>query len=162
MASLARNTVAQDPNSIVVYSGRSENLVDALIQQFSQATGIDVDVRYGSTSEMAAMILEEGANSPADVFFSQDAGALGALADENILTTLGESTLALVEQRFRSDVGNWVGVSGRARVAVFNSECWRKLTCRHQSRISRTLPGKARSRGRRRTVLSSRSSPPFG
>ncbi|NJN84589.1 MAG: solute-binding protein, partial [Caldilineaceae bacterium] len=66
--------------SIVIYSGRNENLVAPLIEQFTADTGIAVEVRYGGTAEMAATILEEGANSPADLFFAQDAGSLGALA----------------------------------------------------------------------------------
>src|SRR5512134_362872 len=56
--------VDSEPGRLVVYSGRAESLVAPLIAQFAAATGIDVQVRYGSTAEMAATILEEGANSP--------------------------------------------------------------------------------------------------
>ena len=69
-----------ESGSLIVYSGRNENLVGPLLEQYREATGVDVEVRYGSTAEMAATILEEGQNSPADVFFGQDAGALGALS----------------------------------------------------------------------------------
>ena len=107
---------------IVVYSGRSESLVAPIFEQFTQATGIAVEARYGDTAELAATILEEGANSPADMFFAQDAGALGALDAAGLLAKLPEGTLNAVEPRFRSAEGDWVGISGRARVVVYNSE----------------------------------------
>jgi iron(III) transport system substrate-binding protein len=107
---------------LVVYSGRNEELVGPIIERFEEESGIDVEVRYGDTAELAATILEEGQNSPADVFFSQDAGALGALANEGILSPLPEDTLSQVEERFRDPNGEWVGISGRARVVAYNTE----------------------------------------
>jgi iron(III) transport system substrate-binding protein len=71
---------------------------------------------------MANLILTEGENSPADVYFAQDAGALGAVAQEGMLATLPDETLELVDERFRSPDGQWVGISGRARVVVYNTE----------------------------------------
>lgn len=120
-------TTAGSPGggSLVVYSGRSEELVGPLIQQFEQESGIDVEVRYGDTAEMAAQILEEGDNSPADVFFGQDAGALGALAAEGRLVELSDAQLDLVPDGLRDDEGRWVGTSARARVVVYNTD---KLT----------------------------------
>ena len=103
---------------LVIYSGRNENLVGPLIEQFQTDTGIQVEVRYGGTSEMAATILEEGANSPADVFYGQDAGALGALSQAGRLAPLPAAVLDLVDGRFRSTQGDWIGASGRARVLV--------------------------------------------
>lgn len=108
--------------TLVVYSGRSESLVAPLFEQFTQATGIQIEARYGDTAELAATILEEGANSPADLFFAQDAGALGALSAAGLLAPLPQATLDAVEARFRSAEGDWVGVSGRARVVVYNTD----------------------------------------
>lgn len=107
--------------TLTVYSGRSESLVGPLIERFRQESGIDVQVNYAGTSELAATILEEGDASPADVFFSQDAGALGALATEGRLATLPDSLLEMVDERFRSEDGLWTGVSGRARVAAYDT-----------------------------------------
>lgn len=114
--------VPAEAGSLVIYSGRSESLVDPIIQQFAEASGIDVQVRYGSTSEMAATLLEEGDNSPADIFLAQDPGGLGAVADAGLLAPLPPDILSKVDSRFASPDGLWVGISGRARVVVYNTE----------------------------------------
>lgn len=111
-----------DTDSLIIYSGRNEELVGPLIEQFREATDIEVDVRYGDTAELAALILDEGDNSPADVFFAQDAGALGALSAEGALAPLEQATLDSVVERFRSPDGEWVGTSGRARVVAYNTD----------------------------------------
>lgn len=105
-----------------MYSGRSESLAGPLLEQFADDTGIDIRVRYGETAELAAQILEEGGNSPADVFFAQDAGALGALAAEGRLTTVPPALLERVPEAYRSPEGAWAGVSGRARVVAYNTD----------------------------------------
>lgn len=115
-------TASPASGKLTVYSGRTENLVAPVIEQFETESGIDVEVRYGGTAEMAATIMEEGVNSPADVFFAQDAGALGALANEGRLVTLPDSILSQVDAKYRSAVGNWVGISGRARTVIYNTD----------------------------------------
>jgi iron(III) transport system substrate-binding protein len=107
--------------SLTIYSGRSEPLVGPIIERFATETGIEVRVNYAGTSELAATILEEGDASPADVYFSQDGGALGALAAEDRLAVLPDDILARVDERFRSPDGQWVGISGRARVVAYDS-----------------------------------------
>ncbi len=105
---------------ITVYSGREEELVAPLFEKFTEATGIDVEVRYGDSAELAATIAEEGDNSPADVFFAQDPGSLGAVDAQ--LEELPEGTLDRVAPRFRDADGRWVGTSGRTRVLAYNTD----------------------------------------
>ena len=107
--------------TLTIYSGRSEELVGPLIQRFEDETGVDVQVDYAGTTDLAATLLEEGDASPADVFFAQDAGALGAVADAGRLADLPGPTLDQVDPRFVSDDGQWVGVSGRARVVIYDT-----------------------------------------
>ena len=109
-------------DALVVYSGRSEELVGPLIQQFEDSAGTPVEVRYGDTAELAAQLLEEGEDTPADVFFSQDAGALQVMQDEGRTTALPQDVIKAVPAKFRSAQGQWVGTSGRARVMVYNTD----------------------------------------
>ncbi len=113
---------AQTPRPLVVYSGRSKTLVEPLFQQFSTATGIAIEARYAGSTDMANLLLEERDRTPADVFFSQDPGALGAVAEAGLLSPLPDSTLGLVERAYCSPKGEWVGVSGRARVISWSRE----------------------------------------
>jgi iron(III) transport system substrate-binding protein len=112
---------ASEPVELVVYSGRSESLIGPVLEKYEQATGNTVKVKYGSTSGMTALLLEEGRKTPADVFIAQDAGALGALAKKDRVHAVPESILVEVDPRFRSPEGDWVGVTGRARCVAYNT-----------------------------------------
>jgi iron(III) transport system substrate-binding protein len=108
--------------TLTVYSGREEELVAPLLEQFEQESGVDLEVRYGDSAELAATIAEEGENSPADVFFAQDPGSLGALEQEELLAELPDEILDRVPERFRDPDGRWTGTSGRVRVLAYNSQ----------------------------------------
>jgi iron(III) transport system substrate-binding protein len=112
--------------TLTVYSGRDERFVKPAFEKFTELTGIELRVRYGDSAQLAATLLEEGNNSPADLFFSQDAGALGAVAARGRLAVLPAGTLRRVAKRFRAPGKRWVGVTGRARVVVFNTNVLRQ------------------------------------
>ncbi|MDE2747512.1 MAG: iron ABC transporter substrate-binding protein [Chloroflexota bacterium] len=108
---------------LTVYSGRNESLVGPILAQFTEDTSIETQTLYGGTSAVANQILTEGENSPADVFIAQDGGALGALAAAGMLHKLPDATIARVANpAFVSPDGVWTGLSGRARVFVYNPE----------------------------------------
>ena len=108
-------------DAITLYSGRSEDLVQPLIDQFSEESGISVAVKYAGSADLAATITEEGGNSPADVFFAQDPASLGTVALAGLFAELDTELLATVPNRFSDTGGTWIGTSGRARVVVYDS-----------------------------------------
>ncbi|NUO42939.1 MAG: iron ABC transporter substrate-binding protein [Streptomyces sp.] len=112
-------------SALVIYSGRNEKLVKPLLDKLEKAIGSEVEVRYGDSAELAAQILEEGDRTKAGLFFSQDAGALGALSKEGMLAKLPQSSLDEVNSSYRGGAGDWVGLSGRVRVIAYNPD---KLT----------------------------------
>lgn len=115
-------TGTPEPETLTIYCGRGESLVGPVVEAFQAETGIQVEIRYGGTADLAAQILEEGDQSPADVYYGQDAGALGQLAGEGRLSPLPDAILDRVPARFRDPDGRWVGTTGRARVFVYNTE----------------------------------------
>lgn len=122
LAGCATPAEEESDAAFTLYSGRDEDLVQPLIDQFTEETGIEVEVRYGNTAELGSLLLEEGDATPADVFLSQDAGALGALSAAGLFETLPEDIAGAVPAGFTSTDGSWVGITGRARVIVFDGE----------------------------------------
>jgi iron(III) transport system substrate-binding protein len=111
-----------DGDRLTIYSGRQEELIGPLLEDFSDESGIGVDVRYGDSADLALLIDEEGDRSPADVFLSQSPGAVGFLDADDRLLELPAGILDRVAPSFRAADGNWVGISGRVRVLVYNTE----------------------------------------
>jgi len=112
----------QADDELVIYMGRAETLIQPLVDQYIAESGVNVQVRYAGSAELAAQILEEGSNSPADVFMAQDAGALGAVSLAGYLKVMDEELLNLVGAEYRAQDGTWLGVSGRVRVFNYNPE----------------------------------------
>lgn len=108
-----------DSDALTLYSGRIAPILSPAVEQYETASGTDVKVRYGDSPSLAAQIAEEGKNSPADVFFAQDAGSLDAVEQQGLLAPLPADVLALVPKRFQSVAGRWVGVTGRSRIIAY-------------------------------------------
>ncbi|MGI8574674.1 MAG: iron ABC transporter substrate-binding protein [Egibacteraceae bacterium] len=122
LASGCAGVLSGASDELVVYSGRSENLIGPLLERFAEERDIAIAVKYGDSSELALLLAEEGERSQADVFLSQSPGATGFLAEQGLLATLDPSVLRQVPARFRNESGRWVGLSGRQRVLVYNTE----------------------------------------
>ena len=109
-------------DALTIYSGRDEALVAPILEDFAEETGIDVDVRYGDSGELALLLEEEGDKTRVDVFLSQSPGPTAAVAQDGGLAKLDAGTLELVHERWRGADGRWVGVTARQRVLVYNTE----------------------------------------
>ena len=112
-------TACGSDETLVVYSGRGEELVQPLIDQFEEETGIQVEVRYADSTELAATLLQEGDATEADVFFAQDPASLGSVKD--LLSELPAEILERVAPEFQDRDGKWVGASGRVRTFIYNT-----------------------------------------
>ncbi|HEY8347658.1 MAG TPA: extracellular solute-binding protein, partial [Symbiobacteriaceae bacterium] len=108
--------------TVVVYSGRSEHLVQPIFDQFTQETGIKVEVRYGSSPELANLVREERANPQADIYIGNDAGAMELLRRDGLLAPHDFPGLEQVPPDLRAEDGSWVGVTVRLRVIMYNTE----------------------------------------
>lgn len=120
IAALFAVTSVDGEDQLTLYSGRGESMVSPIINQFEQQTGIQVNVRYGGTSQLAVLLQEEGERTPADLFWGQDAGAMGALSQAGLLRKLPENLYDDLPSIYTSETGQWVAASGRARVYVYS------------------------------------------
>ncbi len=105
---------------LTLYSGRGETLVAPILEAFTAQTGINVNVRYAGTAELAVLLQEEGDASPADLYWAQDAAALGAVVD--LFVPLPEDLIADVPAAYRDSENRWVATSGRGRVLAYSTE----------------------------------------
>jgi len=110
---------AAEVTELTIYSGRSEEFIAPFFAQWEAQSGIKLNIRYGDSAELAAQILEEGSNSPADLFLAQDAGSLGAVAQAGLFTQLNDAVASAIPAQFVAANRNWVGVTGRARVFAY-------------------------------------------
>jgi iron(III) transport system substrate-binding protein len=124
LAALALSACGSSSNggdTITLYNGQHEQTTAALVKAFERKTGIKVDVRTGDEAELGNQILQEGANSPADVFYTENTPVLEVLREKGLLAPVSPSTLATIPSRYDSSQGDWVGVSARVSVLVYNT-----------------------------------------
>ena len=134
---MASNKATDEVKELTIYSGRSEEFIAPFFAQWEAQSGIKLNIRYGDSAELAAQILEEGSNSPADLFLSQDAGSLGAVAEAGLFTQLSAEIASAIPATYVAANRNWVGVTGRARVFAYAPD---RVKVRPQSVTDLTKP----------------------
>ena len=106
--------------AITLYNGQHVQTTDALVSAFEKATGITVNVRSDDEDTLADQVVAEGSRSPADVIYTENSPALEYLQSRGLLAAVDASTLADTPSRFDSPQGEWVGVSARVSVLIYN------------------------------------------
>jgi iron(III) transport system substrate-binding protein len=106
--------------SITLYSGQHEQTTDGLVTAFEKQTGITVNVRNDDEDTLANLIALQGSHSPADVFYTENSPALEFLQEKGLLAGVDASTLARTPAKYDSPAGDWVGVSARVSVIIYN------------------------------------------
>jgi iron(III) transport system substrate-binding protein len=115
------STAPSQTTSLTIYSGRDQALVKPIMDRFTKQTGIQLNIRYASSTSLATALVEEGRNSPADIYWSQEPGTLGLVGARGLLARLPQTTVGKVSTRFSTPSRRWVGTSGRSRVLVYNT-----------------------------------------
>ena len=111
---------AADPVSLTLYNGQHKEVGDAIAKAFEAKTGIHVNVRKGSSNQLASQVVEEGERSPADVIYTEESPPLNKLGEQGLLTKIDASTLDVLPKEYVAGNGSWMGVTARVRVVAFN------------------------------------------
>lgn len=115
------NLVTAD--EVNVYTSRHYDSDDALYEEFTQETGIKVNIISGKGSALLQRLKAEGKNSPADIFFTVDAGNLWKVQKEGLFQSIqSEKVLAEVPENLRGPNDEWTAIAKRARVIFYNPE----------------------------------------
>jgi iron(III) transport system substrate-binding protein len=111
-----------DQASLTLYNGQHRATTEALVAAFTSETGIKVVTRNAESPELASQIIEEGARSPADLFFSEQSPPIASLQEKNLLAAIAPATLALIPARYAAKDGTWIGANARTRVITYNKK----------------------------------------
>jgi len=108
------------PNTIVLYNGQHLQLTTSLIAAFTRQTGIHVSVRTGDGIVLADQILQEGSDSPADVYLTENSPELMNLQQHGLLAKLPASITDQIPPRYDSPIGDWAGVALRVSSLAYD------------------------------------------
>jgi iron(III) transport system substrate-binding protein len=122
IAWLAVPAAAQDADGIAVYTSQHAALTQAWADAFTEETGVPVTIRKGTDTVMANQIVQEGANSPADVFLTENSPAMVLVERAGLFAPVAAATLEQVPAEFRPGSGLWTGIAARTTVFAYNTE----------------------------------------
>lgn len=108
--------------TLTVYSGQHESLALAFADAFGAETGVTVDIRSGSDSDLANQIIEEGDNTSADVFITEEPGPAATLDAQDLLAPIDPASLEKTDKRFNPDDGRWLAFAARSRAIFYNPD----------------------------------------
>jgi iron(III) transport system substrate-binding protein len=111
-----------DDDKLVIYNAQHEELVDEVVEAFTEETGIEVDMRNGSDLELANQLVEEGDASEADVFLTENSPAMSRVQSEDLFATLDDGSLDNIPEQYRPDDNSWTGFAARSTVLVYNTD----------------------------------------
>lgn len=114
--------IENESKELVIYSGRKEQFILPLLEEFEKETGIKVKLLAGSATEYAHRIIEEKNNPQADIFFSNDAAIMEYLKQESVLQAYDSEAVKQIPENFRAEDNSWIGLSARSRVFMFNKD----------------------------------------
>ena len=109
-----------DKVSLTLYNGQHKEVGDELAKAFEAKTGIHVNVRKGSSNQLASQVVEEGERSPADVIYTEESPPLNKLGEQGLLAKADDATLAVLPEKYVASNGTWIGVTARVRVVAYN------------------------------------------
>jgi iron(III) transport system substrate-binding protein len=114
------STALASASELVIYSGRKESAIKPVVELFEWRTGVKVVLKIGKTSGLANEILQERQRPRADIFIATEAGVCEVLAREGALDPYAPARARVIPSEYKSSKGFWTGISGRARVILYN------------------------------------------
>jgi iron(III) transport system substrate-binding protein len=111
---------AADPVELTLYNGQHKEIGEAIAKAYEAKTGIHINVRKGSSNQLASQVMEEGDRSPADVIYTEESPPLNNLGEKGFLAKIDDSTLGMLPKEYVAKDGSWMGVTARVRVVAYN------------------------------------------
>lgn len=121
LAGLGRRANAAT-ETLTLYNGQHRSTTEALVAAFTKATGVQVTVRNAESPELASQLVEEGARSPADLFYSEQSPPIASLQEKGLLGKIDETTLKTIPAKFSAKDGTWIGGTVRTRMITYNKK----------------------------------------
>ncbi len=109
-------------NQITVYNAQHESLTQEWADAFTAETGIEVELRNGSDTELGNQLVAEGDQSPADVFLTENSPAMTLVENAGLFADVHRDVLDQVPGQYRPSSGKWTGIAARSTVFAYNKD----------------------------------------